>query len=280
MAMPPITPAMPSKRPPEGTESLCEPTRIVRFEAMFAVTPADQVARGIDVRDQTRFAHALGEPGAALVIERRERPSGVRPIGLGDGAERHDVVPQSLGVDRRASASPRASPAIRSRPQEAAVTRLVHDAAAVEYQLARGRRSRRRGCAFRVRRMSSIAPPTGSSRHRTRSGPARPPRCPRRAPIVERTLAIAQQEMARRSLAQHSHDHGRRHPALLAARPERRQQSLQAGAAGGVLENVRIRFALEPPRRRDPTRRSCSARRRCASTTDRPRTAAEPADSA
>ena len=33
MAMPAITPAMPSKRPPEGTESLCDPTTIAGHAA-------------------------------------------------------------------------------------------------------------------------------------------------------------------------------------------------------------------------------------------------------
>ena len=33
MAIPAAMPAMPSKRPPEGTESLCEPTRIALSDA-------------------------------------------------------------------------------------------------------------------------------------------------------------------------------------------------------------------------------------------------------
>ena len=92
---------MPSKRPPDGTVSLCDPTAMTPSAGFSPSTPPDQIAGGIDANRESRFREALGEPSAAFEKQRAERAARVGALGLGDFRQRHDVGPETVGVERQ-----------------------------------------------------------------------------------------------------------------------------------------------------------------------------------
>ncbi len=61
------TPAGPSKRPPDGTVSECEPIRMVPAAAIRSGAAADQIAGRIDAGFKSGCFEALAQPDATLV---------------------------------------------------------------------------------------------------------------------------------------------------------------------------------------------------------------------
>ncbi len=55
-------PAGPSKRPPDGTVSECEPSMMVRRIRLGAVHAADQIGAGVDPHLQARLLETTPQP--------------------------------------------------------------------------------------------------------------------------------------------------------------------------------------------------------------------------
>jgi hypothetical protein len=98
ISSPVATPAMPSKRPPAGTVSLCDPMAITPSAALEA---ADQIAGRIDSRDKPSVGKPPREPGTAFEKQARERAPRIGPCRIGDFRKRHHIGPEAVGVERQ-----------------------------------------------------------------------------------------------------------------------------------------------------------------------------------
>ncbi len=106
ISSPATTPAIPSKRPPEGTVSLCEPMIMVPARGSLPSTrPMRLPAVSIRV-----VRPASRETSGRAIGARRERAArrsvAYRARGIGDARESHDVGPEPGAVDAEIGARP------------------------------------------------------------------------------------------------------------------------------------------------------------------------------
>ena len=95
------TPAIPSKRPPDGTVSLCEPTAMTPSEGLAPSSRPIKLPAASMRTLKPRLVETPGEKAAAFKKQRAEGAAGVGTRGIGNLGQRHHVGPETVGIERQ-----------------------------------------------------------------------------------------------------------------------------------------------------------------------------------
>ena len=228
---------------------------MVRASGSRAVHAADQIGAGVDPHLQARLLETTPQPIAPFEEAGRERPPGIGPLRIGDGGERHQVVPQARLVDRRTRAAHR--PAARrcacsAGAAAAGRTKVPLPGSASTVLAVKDHLASQEG---RDRPIGQFDARIGTPAHEIVTACRRiiAPRVVRHhhqigvAAGLDRTLAMADAEQPRRVGGKQTRRPGHIQLPFQQALEQQRVENFQPRHAGSVFQHIRIGLAVFRP---------------------------------